>query len=632
MSRSSMNVGCWLVLSILLGVSPAVSQDSSTREKVKQQATDEKDGKKVATSTIPIFVFNTAVLEAPAADDPFLLQQGAESLKDIVARMKKAQQDERVPAVIIELGTGAMIGGAQLEELHQALSDIRAAGKPVYAFADSLSFRHLALLAAASRISVAPVGDLFINGMYGEQIYLRGLLNKIDVTPDFLTCGAYKSAAETFMRKKPSPEADEMMQWLFDSMYNTYVEMIATGRDMPKQAVLDLVNHGLYSAEKAVELGVIDACEFRADMIKQIHAAHGTDVKLSKKYGKKNKGGVDFSNPFWALKLWSEALSGESDSRSKKDSVAVIYVEGAIVPGSPQPSPFGSSGTAYSDPIRIALDKAAEDDHVKAVVLRVNSPGGSAVASEIILAATKRVAARKPFVVSMGDVAGSGGYYVACGTDTIFADAATITASIGVVAGKLATHEMWDNLGIHWQPIARGKNAGMMSAAETFTSAQRDILQNWMNEVYGDFKGHVINARGDRLKKPIDELAGGRVFTGQQALESGLVDKLGTLDDAIQFAAAKAELTDYEIRVLPRPKNMVEMLFSDLAGKDPDDGRLGMGMSQLRRTDSIWKAALPLLDGLQPQRAAVLQQTLVQLEMLQHESLSLITPSYIWID
>ena len=169
--------------------------------------------------------------------------------------------------------------------------------------------------------------------------------------------------------------------------------------------------------------------------------------------------------------------------------MAIVYVEGPIVPGSPQPSPFGTQGIAYSDPIRRALDKAAEDEAVKAVVLRVNSPGGSAVASEIILAATRRVAAKKPFVVSMGDVAGSGGYYVACGTDTIFADAATITASIGVVAGKLTTHDMWDSLGIHWHPVQRGRNADMMSAAEIFTAAQRETLQSWMDEVYEDFKG-----------------------------------------------------------------------------------------------------------------------------------------------
>ncbi len=632
MLRHPVNRFCGFSLFLLVAAPYALAQNSTTSEREVLNSRDQSSPKSVDASIVPIFEFNSAVLEAPAADDPLLGNQGAEPLKDIVERMKKAQEDDDVPAVIIHLGTGAAIGSAQLEELHQAISRVRSAGKPVYAFADSLSFRQLALLSAASHVSVAPVGDLFINGLYGEQLFLRGLLNKIDVTPDFLTCGAYKSAAETFMRKKPSPEADEMIQWLFDSMYNTYVDLIAAGRKMPKQKVLDLVDHGLYSAEKAAELGIIDACEYRADMLKHIHDEYGADVKLSKKYGKKKKGAVDLGNPFWALKLWSEAISGASDSRSSKDSVAIVYVEGAIVPGSPQPSPFGGQGMAYSDPIRMALDKAAEDDHVKAVVLRVNSPGGSAVASEIILAATKRVAEKKPLVVSMGDVAGSGGYYVACGTDTIFANASTITASIGVVAGKLATHDMWDGLGIHWQPVARGKNAGMMSAAETFTGAQRETLQTWMDEVYGDFKGHVVSARSDKLKKPIEELAAGRVFTGKQALELGLIDKLGTLDDAIQFAAREANISDFEIRVLPRPKNLVERLFSDLAGKDPDDNRLGVRFAAPLLTRSIWQAATPLLDGLQPERVASLRRTLIQLEILQRESLSLMMPGYVWVD
>ena len=224
-------------------------------------------------------------------------------------------------------------------------------------------------------------------------------------------------------------------------------------------------------------------------------------------------------------------------------------------------------GVAYSTPIRKALDKAAEDDTVKAVVLRVDSPGGSAVASEIILNATKRVAAKKPLIVSMGNVAGSGGYYVACGTKTIFADASTITGSIGVVGGKLATNGMWDKIGVTWKPTKRGANAGMLSSGDMFTDEQRALLQGWMDEIYDVFKGHVVAIRGDKLKKDIDELAGGRVFTGQQALELGLVDQIGGLSDAIALRRQRSQAGRVRCASDSSNEELHRILMEDLAGR-----------------------------------------------------------------
>ena len=217
--------------------------------------------------------------------------------------------------------------------------------------------------------------------------------------------------------------------------------------------------------------------------------------------------------------------------------IGIVYVEGMILTGKPEPSPFRSEpGNAYSTPLRKALDKLADDKDVKAVVLRVNSPGGSAVASEIILNAAQRVKVKKPVIVSMGSVAASGGYYVSMAGDRIFADPATITASIGVFGGKLATTDMWNRIGVTWSSSRRGANAAMFSSDAVFSESERNKVQGWMNEVYGAFKGHVVAARGAKLKKPIEELAGGRVYTGQQALDLGLVDEMGGLEDAIQCA------------------------------------------------------------------------------------------------
>ena len=280
------------------------------------------------------------------------------------------------------------------------------------------------------------------------------------------------------------------------------------------------------------------------------------------------------------MQFWATLLEGGKKKPSGKDVIGIVYVDGPILPGKPQSSPFGGeSEGVYSTPLRKALDKIADDKDVKAVVLRVNSPGGSAVASEIILNATKGVKAKKPFVVSMGGVAGSGGYYVSMGADTIYADAATITASIGVVGGKFATTTMWNKIGIDWDSSRRGANAALLSSDHVFTDAERKKMQSWMNDIYGVFKGHVVAARGKKLKKPIDELAAGRVFTGQQALELGLIDKIGGLEDAVRDVARQAKLKDFEVRVYPQPKNFMEVLIEDLSDGDRDPNHLTLPAS-----------------------------------------------------
>ena len=286
-----------------------------------------------------------------------------------------------------------------------------------------------------------------------------------------------------FTVKEPSPEADENANWLLDGIFDSYVRLIGEGRGQSPEQVREWIDTGLFSPVKAKELGIIDAVEYRSDFESQLKSKYGEELKFDRKYGKKKGMDIDFSSPFGIFKFYAELLGGPKRSRSRKDSVAIVYVEGPIMSGQSNPSsfPFGSAGIAYSTPIRKALDKIAEDDTVKAVVLRVNSPGGSAVASEIILQATRRVKEKKPFVVSMGDVAGSGGYYVACGADTIFADAATVTASIGVVAGKLATTNMWNRFGITFKSYERGENSGILSSGEPFSDAQRHALQSWMH-------------------------------------------------------------------------------------------------------------------------------------------------------
>jgi protease-4 len=240
------------------------------------------------------------------------------------------------------------------------------------------------------------------------------------------------------------------------------------------------------------------------------------------------------------------------------------------------------------------------------------------------------VKAKKPLIVSMGDVAASGGYYVTCASETIFADEATITGSIGVVGGKIATGSLWDKFGIRWKAYQRGTNASILSSAQAFTPEQREYMQTWMDEIYGVFKGHVVDARGDKLKKPIDDLAGGRVYTGKQALELGLVDKIGTLADAIQFAATEAKLDKYEVRVVPEPKNFLETLLEDLEGQKDDSKHISLdGVVRRGESSSLLAAALPYLKQLDPQRMKAVLLALKRLEMIQAEGAVLMAPEFV---
>ena len=589
-----------------------------------KDAKAEKKSEKAAT-TVAVFQLGT-VSETPKNEDLFFGAQPGESLKTLLERMDKVAEDKEVGACVL-LVDNAAFGLAQVEEMRQAVDRIKASGKKVYAHADSLSMMNYALLSDASSVNLVPTGSVWVMGFNAESPYVRGLLDMIGVTPDFMTCGKFKSAAEMFMRTGPSPEAAEMQGWLLDSLYETYVKLVAEGRGVPVEKVKSWIDGGPYWAAKAKELGIIDGVMHRQELVAQLKKEFGEDVKFDKKYGKKKKQDLDFSSPFAVLKIWGEILSGPKKEKAGKDAVAVVYVEGPIMCGSGTPNPFGGDQGAYSTPIRKALDKVAADDSVKAVVLRVNSPGGSATASEIILDATKRVKEKKPLVVSMGGVAGSGGYYVACGSDTIFADASTLTGSIGVVGGKMATTPMWNKIGISWDETKRGANADMLSSSAVFSEEQRKRMQGWMDEIYGTFKGHVTAIRGDRLKKELDEIAGGRVYTGKQALELGLVDKIGGLEDAVAFSAEQAKIDDYDVRVVPRPKNFMEMLLEDLSGeKDEDTGTISLKEIAAARSTSLLDAALPMLEGMDPRRVKAVRNVVRQLSTLEQERVILAMP------
>lgn len=603
----------WAVVGLVVAfgglVRPVSAQDAAT---------------KPAPAVIAHFHLGGEVTESPVQDPFGLLAGQVTSLRELVARLDKAGRDNQVKAVVLTFD-GMSLGFGQLHEIRDAIGRVKKAGKRVYVHADGMSTFAYGLLCAGDRLSVAPQSALWLIGFHGESLYVKGLLDKIGVQGDFLHMGDYKSAAEVFTRTGPSEPAEENLNWLYDSWYDSLVGLIARSRDKTPEQVRALLDGGPYLAEQAKEKGLIDAVETRDEFLARMRQDLGASAKVDNRYGEQAGPQINFANPLAIFSVFSELF--KTPEASHRDAVGVIYVTGTILPGYGQRSLFGAVEGAYGGSIRKALEKAANDASVKAVVMRIDSPGGSAEASEVILNATRLVQGKKPFIVSMGDVAASGGYYIACEADAIFADEATITASIGVVGGKLVTTGLWDMLGVNWVGHKRGANADLFSSGRPFDDGQRKVLEGYMQKVYEVFKGHVVEGRDFKLKTPIEDVAGGRVYTGAQALKLGLVDQIGGLKEAIDYAAAKASMTDYEIRTIPEPTDIITELLEQSSGQGerPTDISLSGRIGPLASHPTL-APLLSLLQRAEPARARAVRQALQRIDLIGREGVVMMLP------
>ena len=604
-----------VILSGLWVVSPVFGEKPSVAKPAKPP---------VVPTSVAVFGLGGAVSEGPGGGDLSSLLSGTapESLRSLVSRMDRAGRDKQVAAVAL-LYNGPVVGSAQLEELVSAVDRLRETGKPVYLLAESMGTGGYVLASHCSHLSVVPGGELALVGLATESPYIRGLLDWIGVEPDFLTCGDFKSAGEMYMREGPSRNAAAMGDRLLDSQYRTYVDLIASGRNVDRKQVRHWIDQGPYTASRARAVGLIDAVEHRREFYDRMRRAHGQTSRLLTRYGLPPRQQVDLSSPLGLIQFYSKLLQGPGRVVNRGDTIAMVYLEGTIVGGSMPISPTGGAA-ASSETLRKTLAVVERDKAIKAVVLRIDSPGGSALASEVILDAIRKVQANKPVIVSMGNVAASGGYYVASYADEILAQPTTITGSIGVVGGKFATTGLWDKLGIKWASRSRGANATLNGTARVFTDDQRDRVQEQMDEIYGTFKRHVVDGRGKKLKKPIEQIAGGRVYTGRQALELGLVDRMGGQVDAIAAAAKRAGIRKYTIREYPESQGLFDSLMgtrqSDRSG--PLVGRRRGRREGVRLLDRV----VPLLGTLEPQRAEAIRRIVGHLERLQHERVFLLAP------
>ncbi len=517
----------------------------------------------------------TLTLDAPIEDQgqeptfPFLGGEEPASLALLYRGFLAARADPDVKGVALYI-QDAGFGLAKAQELRRQIAALDLAGKPVRCYLETAGeggngTLEYYLASACTSIALAPAGEINLLGLYADSPFLRGSLDKLKIEPSFLTAGEFKSAGEIFTEVRHSPAARVALDALLDSFFTQIVDGIASARKSDAATVRAWVDAAPLSAAMALEKGLVDALaypdEFR-DGLDELGGEESGDIER-----------VDFLD--YARRGGGRIPGGKR--------VAILFAQGAIVRGGSGSDPFASEAFLGSADMATELRALAEDDSVVAVVLRIDSPGGSALASDLILREVEQLRAAKPVVVSMSDVAASGGYYIAARATRIVAEPATITGSIGVVTGKLATGRFQEELlGITHDPLQRGASAGLYSSLKPFDEAQTALLRRRVSEIYGRFLNHV--SEGRKLdRKAVEAVAEGRVWTGFDALAVGLVDELGGLDRAVELAREAAEIPAAEklpLVFLPEAPSLLE-LFSGGGSAGLDARLLELAESRL---------------------------------------------------
>jgi len=460
------------------------------------------------------------------------------TLRETIAAIQKAKRDSRVKALVITPSASGALW-AQLQEVRAAIEDYRTSGKPVTAFLEFGGAQEYYLASAADRIVLMPGGQLDLTGVATYELFFRGTLDKLGVTPDLLHVGDYKSAANTFTEKGFTKAHLEMSKSLNRDWYDEMVKAIAVGRKRTVEEIRTVIDDGPFLAEAAQKAGLVDALAYE-DQLDDEKPMAGTQRLDAETFSRAVSSGTQ----------WTPGAR-----------IALLYATGAIASG--RSSFDGATGMVLGSETFVEwLRKVRADSSVRAVVVRIDSPGGSAIASEVIWRELMLTREKMPVIVSMGDVAASGGYYIAAPAHVILAQPGTLTGSIGVVTGKFVLDDALGKLGTGTASVSDGRNAEIYSPFRAFTPGERARIEEQMQATYDMFVSRVVDGRKSTREK-IDAVAQGRVWTGRQALERGLVDEMGGLDRAIQLAKERAKLDvnkSVELVVYPMAPSLFDML------------------------------------------------------------------------
>ncbi len=501
------------------------------------------------------------LVDAPAEPGPFDPPDAIDPTATELARaIRMSAHDDRIEGLYLDIGPVG--GGLTLfEEIREAVDDFRAAGKPCVAYAESAIDNASYMLASGcDTVVMHPTGVAVVDGMRLAVTYYRDTLDQLGIVPEIEHVGDYKSAVEPFERTGPSDAAAEAYEGMLDALYEELVGRIAEGRGLAPEQVRAWIDDPVMDPQSLLMRGQIDGLAYPRTVKARVHRVPEEGVAVL-------EGHLGPDEDEAKLTKVSEVLKGLRAKGASGPGIAVVHASGSIMPGNDQPSLFGDDGTLTDGELVGMLEEVLEDDAVKAVVLRVDSPGGSALASMNMRDAILRVQdAGKPVVISMARYAASGGYLISADADWIVAQPTTITGSIGVFGTRFAMDGLWEKMGMHVHAFQRGEEAGLL-AATAYTDAQRETFRGYIAFFYEEFVSLVAQGRSME-PSAVEEHAQGRVWTGRQALDRGLVDEIGGLEVAIDKARDLGGLVEAQEAVYqwPRRKTFFERLIEEFEG------------------------------------------------------------------
>jgi protease-4 len=512
----------------------------------------------------------------------------AETVRTFVDALRKAARDERISNVLLMPATLDLPYWGKVQELRDAILEFRNSGKKVYAFMEYGSDREYFLATAADRIFLVPTSPLDLTGVASVELFLKGTLDKLGVYPDFVKIGRYKTAPNQLLERELTPAHREMSESLNRDMYNQLVRGIAQGRGKNDEEVRAMLDRGPFTADEALQMGLVDELAYEDeldDRVKELASDSGNERRVQ-------------ADDYARVRPSSVGIRPRS-------RIAVIYAVGAIVSGRSGYDPVNGP-VVGSDTLVEQIRRVRGDDTVKGIVLRVDSPGGSAVASDVIwreLMITRQEKPSRPLITSMSDLAASGGYYIAIAGQSIVAQPATLTGSIGIYSGKLAIGGALEKIGVTGETLKTAENSDMYSPLTPFTPAQRTKVEAFMASFYKGFVAKVAESRKTTPER-IDAVGQGRVWTGEQAKANGLVDALGGLDTAVAMVKEQAKIPadeDVELVAYPQPKSLIEALSETLSGARAGgiralfaDPRDALAIAALTAPARLYRAGEPL--------------------------------------
>lgn len=506
----------------------------------------------VKENSVLLAKFNAQILDR-TNEDPFaqlfsgnFMYDQSMGLNQILKDLKKAKTDDKIEGIFMNLG-GVSAGIATLGEIREALLDFKESGKFIYAYSNAYTQKSYYLASVADSVFMAPEGMFLFNGMSAEVMFYKKALEKVGVEMQVIRHGSYKGAVEPFLREDLSEENREQIEGYVGALWGKIVGDIAESRGLSPEMLNQIADElATLDSEKLKETGMIDGLIYYDEML----------TLMKEKLKVEEKDDLEAV----ALKNYKDATVKKKEKEYSRDKIAVIYAMGAVVDGNM------GEGYISSERISKAIRKARRDKSVKAIVFRINSGGGSGSASDIIHREVMLAAKEKPVVASMGDLAASGGYYIAAPADTILAGPGTITGSIGVFGlfpnvQKLVN----EKIGISTDVVKTNKNSNLLTALDPLDPEERQIVQKMIDDFYINFVTLVADGR-EKSYEEIDAIAGGRVWAGADALELGLIDMYGGLEKSIEVAAQMAGLENYRVQELPRLEDPMTAIMNQLTG------------------------------------------------------------------